>query len=94
MSPLTQLIDAGFFVELNQKDNLLVWPIEYLTDVHRTFIRTNKPEIVRELTVHMKWHVVFENEDVCMSILPGSTLAEVKEQFPRAVFIEAVELIH
>lgn len=96
MEFLSELRKAGFNLSLNNENNIVVYPVSKLTQEQREFITTNKPDIVRELRLekaYLHWHIVTPTDDTCLSVIPRSTLAEIKEKFPKAIIVEPVETV-
>ncbi len=93
MSPLNRLIKSGFNVSLNVDNNIQIIPASKLTQEERDIIKANKSEIVNELKPYLHWHVVTPADDAHLSVIPKSTLAEMKAVFPKAIVIKPVETL-
>ena len=94
MSALAELRNAGFNLSLNDDNNIALSPVSKLTEQQREVIRSNKPGIVRELELekaYLHWHIVTPTDNAYLSVIPRSTLAEIKAKFPKAIIVEPVE---
>jgi len=94
MNALIELRGAGFNLSLNEKNGIVISPASKLTERQRKIIRENKMLIAYELKLektYLHWHVVTPTDDTNFSVIPKSTLAEIKVKFPNAIIIEPVE---
>ena len=93
MISLLELRKSGFNVSLNEQNNIVIYPVSKLTQQQREFIQQNKVAIVCELQlekIYIHWHVVTETDNTYFSVIPASSLAQIKAKFPKAKLIESV----
>ena len=95
MISLPELRKAGFNVSLNEQNNIVIYPVSKLTQQQREFIQQNKIALVCELQlekIYIHWHVITETDNAYFSVIPASSLAQIKAKFPKATLVEPMEL--
>ncbi len=94
MSFLSELRKSGFTVSLNNDNDIVISPVSKLSKEHRALIKKNKVSIVCELQLeklYLHWHIVTETEEARFSVIPPSSLADIKQKFPKAKVITPIE---
>ena len=96
MSALLRIQQKGFGVELKENGNILISPASKLTDELRTFIRSHKSEILRELKAandepkYKRFVVTCSGVSNIVISPTGITLETMRNKFAKS----AVEILH